>query len=91
MQSGQPSDESIDTCSKVFNIHTALSRVHGDERIANDVQRADIDLAVHEPKRVHAWVRQQMQLVRRGAVIDELFVPGPNGRGQDVMVGRGGE
>ena len=44
---GQASDELIDTCSKVFRIHTALPRVHTDERIANDVldKRADIDPA----------------------------------------------
>ena len=87
---GQPSDESIDTCPEVFIIHTALPRVHADERIANDVldKRADVDLAQDEPKRVRAWVRQhdelvtgerfvEMQLVRRRAVVDELFVPGP--------------
>jgi hypothetical protein len=62
---GQASNKSIDTCSKVFVIHTGFPRVHANERIANHVfdERTNIDLSQHKPKRVRTWVSQHDELV----------------------------
>jgi hypothetical protein len=62
---GQASNESIDACPKVFVIHTALPRVHANERIANHIfdKGTNINLSQHEPKRVRTWVSQHDEFV----------------------------
>ncbi len=64
-----------------------LPRVHVRKRVANDIleERTSVNLSKYKPKRVRTRVTEhdkfetrhrfvQMQLVRRGAVIDKMVV-----------------
>src|ERR1700729_292483 len=84
---GKSSNKSVDTGTKILVVDALFSRVHGSQRISNNVfeEGADVDLAKDEAKGITIRITKHnkfvarcrfihMEFVRRCAVVDKLLI-----------------
>ncbi len=88
-KNGEPSNEAINACAKIFIVYSVFFGIHVDEGVTGHVfeEGADVYLAEDESQRVGVWISEhdkfvardcleEMEFVRGGAIADELFISG---------------
>lgn len=84
---GKPSNKSVDTSAKIFVVDPSFPRVHGSQRVSNNVleERTDVNLAKDEAEGITVRITKHdkliarcrfiyMEFVCRCTVIDKLFI-----------------